>query len=301
MKELTCENCGKIFKTKAKQRRFCCRECYKHYIKTHKIEFPSKRIKEGINGKKVKCAICGKEEIVYLKRAEHYKCCSKECLNKYNSIKYSQKIKITCENCGKEFEIKKSELNRRRCCSRKCINELHKTTYLGANNPNSYEIRLKNNLISNTNLEYKNWIHQSIVKKYFNIKKIPKGYHVHHKDCVHTNNTLTNLVLLPKETHMLIHRIFGNVLLNALHTNRITREEFFKICNTKECEFYKDIIDLDITHQAVLKQGELLETPEVDNQQPSIFRNIYEGSTTNSRVLTCKDEDGNADKSALHI
>ena len=100
---------------------------------------------------------------------------------------------------------------------------------------------------------------------------------------------------------MLIHRIFGNVLLNALHTNRITREEFFKICNTKECEFYKDIIDLDITHQAVLKQGELLETPEVDNQQPSIFRNIYEGSTTNSRVLTCKDEDGNADKSALHI
>ena len=51
----------------------------------------------------------------------------------------------------------------------------------------------------------------------------------------------------------------------------------------------------------MVKQGELLENPEVDNQQPSIFRNIYEGSTTNSRVLTCKDEDGNADKSALHI
>ena len=44
---------------------------------------------------------------------------------------------------------------------------------------------------------------------------------------------------------------------------------------------YRDnIIDLNITHQAVVKQGELLENPEEDNQQPSIYRNIIEGSTT---------------------
>ena len=52
-------------------------------------------------------------------------------------------------------------------------------------------------------------------------------------------------------------------------------------------------------HQAVVKQGELLENPEGVNQQPSIYRNIIEGSTTNSRVLTDNAEDGNTDTSAL--
>ena len=63
--------------------------------------------------------------------------------------------------------------------------------------------------------------------------------------------------------------------------------------------FYKEIIDLNITHQAVLKQGELIEQPEVANQHPSIYRNVFEGSTTNGRVLTGKAEDSNSDTSAL--
>ena len=50
----------------------------------------------------------------------------------------------------------------------------------------------------------------------------------------------------------------------------------------------------------VLKQGELLENPNTeDNQQPSIGRNIIEGSTTNSRDLTDNAEVDNADTSAL--
>ena len=54
-------------------------------------------------------------------------------------------------------------------------------------------------------------------------------------------------------------------------------------------------------HQAVVKQGELLENPEGVNQHPSIYRNIIEGSTTNSRVLADNAEDSNADTSALPI
>ena len=42
---------------------------------------------------------------------------------------------------------------------------------------------------------------------------------------------------------------------------------------------------MDITPQVVVKQGELLERQEVGNQQPSIYRNIIEGSTTSERVL----------------
>lgn len=83
------------------------------------------------------------------------------------------------------------------------------------------------------------------------------------------------------------------------NTDRISIEDFFKLCNSSECEFYKDIINLSILNQAVVKQGELLENHEDDNQQPSIFRNIYEGSTTNSRVLTHNDEDSNADTRSL--
>lgn len=47
------------------------------------------------------------------------------------------------------------------------------------------------------------------------------------------------------------------------------------------------------------KQGELLGTPEVDNQQPSLDSNIFEGSTTNDQIQTSKVEDGNIDTSAL--
>jgi hypothetical protein len=51
---------------------------------------------------------------------------------------------------------------------------------------------------------------------------------------------------------------------------------------------------------APLKQDELLETPEEDNQQPSLNSNILEGSTTNSQILPSNVEDGNADTSVLH-
>ena len=131
------------------------------------------------------------------------------------------------------------------------------------------------------------------------ITKLPKGYVIHHKDANHMNNNPENLVVLPKTAHRLIHTYFGNVLIKALHTNKITRDEFFKCCNEEERNFYENIIDLNITHQAVVKQGELLEHSEVGNQHPSIYRNIIEGSTTNSRVLTDNAEDSNTDTSAL--
>ncbi len=44
------------------------------------------------------------------------------------------------------------------------------------------------------------------------------------------------------------------------------------------------------------KQGELLENPVKDNQQPSLLSNEFEGSTTNSQVL---NKDGNGNTSTL--
>jgi hypothetical protein len=60
---------------------------------------------------------------------------------------------------------------------------------------------------------------------------------------------------------------------------------------------YKESIWSD----ARLKLGELLENPTIkygDNQQPSLSSNTFEGSTTNSRVLTDNTVDSNANTSA---
>ena len=71
------------------------------------------------------------------------------------------------------------------------------------------------------------------------------------------------------------------------------------MCTDEQKHFYEQIIDLNILHQEVVKQGELPENPEVGNQQPSIYRNIYEGSTTNIRPQTDNAVGSNDDTSAL--
>lgn len=60
-------------------------------------------------------------------------------------------------------------------------------------------------------------------------------------------------------------------------------------------EFYNHIY---LIYSALNKRGELLETPEMDNQQPSLARNGFEGSTTRSRVLPSNVEDSNTPTSA---
>ena len=91
-----------------------------------------------------------------------------------------------------------------------------------------------------------------VVKEVLNLQsvtKLPKGYVIHHKDGNHDNNAPENLILLDKSTHILIHRLFGNVLINALHTGRISKEDFFELCNENQKEFYMNIINVNITNQ----------------------------------------------------
>lgn len=296
--EFTCRNCGKTFTDEhhtGRNCKYCSRECYLEHISQHVVE-KTKAVRPKV---KVKCCICGKEEYVFQCRAKSYKTCSKECRDKHlHNINNQLKPKV-CPVCGQTFMVKPSQWDRRLCCSIDCLSKWKAEKEKGDENGNSLERKVAKGLIKRTDLEKRGDYHQKVVKKFFGIKKIPSGYHVHHKDCNHQNNELTNLVVLPTDVHMLVHRHFGTVLLEALHTGRITREEFFHICNDKQSLFYKEIIDLDITHQAVVKQGELLESHEDGNQQPSVYRNIYEGSTTNSRVLASKVEDSNTDTSAL--
>lgn len=306
MGNYTCLNCGKEFNAKNK-RKFCSKECYLTFIKTR-----FKELKKPVERKLVKvvCAECGKVEYVIPCRAQRYKCCSVECLGKYNSKKYSQKITLTCPICGDNYSCKQSTISRHRTCGKtNCRHEWLSKTRKGKGNANFKDVstilkEMSTTNIDNTKMYHNSKLYQHIVKEQLHlnsVRELPKGYVIHHKDANHFNNAPTNLVMLPKTVHRQIHTIFGNILIQGIHTSAITQDMFFKICTEEQKNFYKEIIDLNITHQVVVKQGELLENPEEDNQQPSIYRNIYEGSTTNSRVLTSKVEDSNTDTSALPI
>ena len=290
MEKFVCKNCGKEFLSCEPSAKFCCRECY--------IENAHSKVE-------VRCAVCGKIEYVPLSRAKTYKCCSVECSGKRASKNYRKLVTLTCPICGKKYECKQSKLEHHRTCGDKtCRSKWLSITRSGKNNSNYHDIEIdvrKNTVTTEIHSKSKT-TYQHVVKKILGLPStstLPKGYVIHHKDANHMNNNPENLVVLPKHVHRLIHTKFGNILIRGIHTGTLSREHFFNICTDEEKKFYEQIIDLNITHQVVLKQGELLETPEEDNQQPSIYRNIIEGSTTNSRVLTDNAEDSNTDTSAL--
>ena len=295
--EYVCKNCGKTFLAEHHTHRiFCSKKCVDEYRKNH----PESRPKRGAgeNLVKVVCAECGKHETVYRARAEHYICCSRECSAKYKKKHNTTKIEKICPICGKHFFVKPSQANRRVCCSLPCVREYQKKTRIGENNPNYRAYSIENGIKSKNYKRYKE-PYRKIAKDILHVKSIPKGYDIHHKDGNENNHNPENLIVLPRNVHMLIHRWFGNILINALHTNKITHEAFFSLCNEEQKKFYKEIIDLNILHQEVVKQGELLEKLEVANQQPSVYRNIYEGSTTNIRPQTDNAVGSNDDTSAL--
>jgi hypothetical protein len=295
--EYICINCGKSFQgKKSANRKFCCKQCSDEY---HKGKENKKNKKEKVE---VKCEYCGKIEYVSPSRAIKYQCCSKECSA---AIKRVTEPNCTCPICGTEFYVKPSRIKRTKsqvCCSKECSNKLKETTYLGENNHQYGLIGDKNSsykgkeTISNLGyiLEYcpghprpcdrsilgtRVRQHRLVIErnyekfdpKYFEEidgwMVLKNEYDVHHINEIKTDNRLENLQILTRSEHSTLH--------NERNCERISK--------------YKAII-------GVLKQGELLETPEVDNQQPSISSNTFEGSETSNRVL---NKDSNVATSAL--
>lgn len=297
MYNLVCEHCGKPFQSKKKTARFCSKDCYAEHCK----ESGCLKGKSKVKKVEVVCAYCGKHEWVAPSRAKKYVCCSKDCLAKYNAERYSKKVELVCPVCGDKYYRRPSKVSHYKTCGKaKCVREWRSQMMTGPNNPRYTTVaeKLKEQAVKDNDKD----LHRHVVKEYFgfgSLSKLPKNYDIHHKDGNHHNNKLTNLVILPKDAHRLIHRYFGNILISALHTGKMTREMFFSLCNKEQKEFYEQIIDLDITKQVVVKQGELPENLEEDDQQPSVFRNIYVGSETNSQVQTDNAVDSNADTSAL--
>lgn len=223
---------------------------------------------------KLKCIICNKEFTRYGKQILVAKTCSMKCLGIYNKAKPN----TTCTQCNKRFHLKESAKKRYKrshgyFCSTKCVADFRKEKYLGKGNPNFRPLVERD--IDGYKLDYlpkfgRIKLHHKITFETLDIDKIPKGYCVHHRDCNVDNNDVENLVLLTHSDHKWLHKQFGNATLWAFMNNKIKLKTLLQWTN--DIERAKRLLPLNLLEQqksGVLKSGELLENPEVDNQQLS--------------------------------
>jgi len=254
----------------------------------------------------MKCEICKKEDYKIDTSKFPKRFCSYKCYGEWQ--KFNKEPNCFCFICKKEMYLKPSRLKRIKneiTCSIECSSKLksdymkgiknHQYGLIGdknssfkdkliitnygyaleycPNHPRPHDISIKGHRVKQ---------HRLIVERNYTkfntdfFEKIngwivlKSKYDVHHKNRIKTDNNIENLQVLTRSAH------------SALHSkeNAEIIKKYFKIIG-------------------VLKQGELLETPEVDNQQPSLGGNIFEGSETNNRSQTSNVVGSNVNTSAL--
>lgn len=251
----------------------------------------------------IKCEICNVLFSVPHWRKETAKFCSLKCA--HEALKGDLNTK--CSECGRLYHIKESQKKKYKrsngyFCSLNCMAENRRIFYKGENNPNykGKERDYDGYLVSNLPRFGRIKLHHGVTFETLEINKIPKGFQIHHRDCNINNNAPENLALLTDSDHRWLHKQFGNATLWAYIHNKVKLPDLIEWAIDEDRA--KRLLDLNIQIQkeiGVFKQGELLETLEVDNQQPSLSSNTFEGSTTNTQVLTDNTEDSNSDTSAL--
>ena len=113
---------------------------------------------------------------------------------RYKQFGRSTMYKHVCSVCGTEYIT-----TRKKSCGvcKKCVRE----TYESINNQvNAYSYK------TSTSCGIDAWAHRVLAKQYYG-NEIPPGYDVHHIDCVRTNNTPDNLVLIRSSDHARLHAI----------------------------------------------------------------------------------------------
>ena len=200
---ITCLICNKKFK-------IC--PSVEHRIKTCSPKCKSeKQRKRAI----LKCAYCGKEEIMTPSRVRYRKYCSYICANKLNTKKgkdhhrWKPRIKKVCLTCDKEFGVVPHDINKK-YCSKKCMSKNKKYSDLcsikkigvlnpmwegGHNNPypTTWNKRLRRSIRErDDNMCQLCGKHRSQLKK---------ALDVHHIDSVKTNGFFFNLISLCSACH----------------------------------------------------------------------------------------------------
>lgn len=238
------------------------------------------------------CEYCGKEyNPSDVKGNFRKRFCSNHCYEDW--CKWNKTPNCKCATCGKEFYLKPSRIKKCKhgvTCSIECMAKYKSIWFSGENNHQfglkgelnasfkGKEIKHKNHDIIDiyvycpehpyANRDGRVVKHRLVVEQNYNLYDekffdvindfhiLKKEYQIHHKDGNHDNNDVNNLEILTRSEHTSEHN--------------------------KEKEIIRDPTTGRIT--GVVKREELLETPEEDNQQPSLELTIEEGSETNSII-----------------
>ena len=155
--------------------------------------------------------------------------CSRGCSDK---AKVSKK-ESCCSYCGVEFHRKPYQLTKNGklgvFCSVTCSAKFKSTAYLGENNPNNRNrltdqdgYRIYSPQVSTIFTGKKMKMHTAVAQEVLNIEAIPKGFHVHHRDCDVLNNNPANLALLTISDHVWLHKQFGSATLWAYSREKVS-------------------------------------------------------------------------------
>lgn len=257
------------------------------------------------------CEVCSSEFSVIKCRENTARFCSRKC----SDVAKISEPNTECSNCGKQFHMKTSHKARYKrslgyFCSLECCSIFKTEAYLAEKNPNnkgrntdSDGYRIYSPHGSNLLGKKKTKLHIALACEIIGIESIPKGFHVHHRDCDILNNMPENLAVLSPSDHKWLHKQYGNATLWAFMRGFVDLESLVSWSDDKARALR--ILPLNIKLQTaeeigVVKGGELLENPEEDNQQPSLDGNIFEGSETSGRVVASNVADSNPTTSALH-
>ena len=207
----------------------------------------------------INCKHCSKEFSVRPCKAETAKYCSKECKWAFNN--WSSEPNTVCTQCDKEFHLKPSAKKRYKrthgyFCSNICVSNFRSSgVYSGAKNPN-YKKGLDHDGYKRLEAEHCNRLgfgigmklHQAVCCEVLGIKKITKGFHVHHRDCDILNNVPENLVILSISDHKWLHKQFGNATLWAHYHKKVSTNTLVSWSDDKERALR--LLDINVTMQA---------------------------------------------------
>lgn len=204
------------------------------------------------------CFICDKSFKVIAARTHSAKYCSTTC----RDIGLKQKTNNQkCSSCGTKFHMKQSQVDRyaRKLgvfCSYKCAATAKSNKYTGVDNPNykgknvdedgyriytpsaSYLLGLK-----------RMKLHQAVCCEALGILEMPKGIHIHHRDCSIQNNEPTNLAVLSISDHKWLHKQYGVATLWAYCIGRISLDELVSWSDNEDRA--RKLLPLDVTQQTL--------------------------------------------------
>ena len=187
-----------------------------------------------------KCLFCGNEYVIPHWRIAKSKFCSRECSDKSKLANGN----TVCTNCGKSFHMKDSAKRRYNrkigfFCSKDCLSQYRKEYFKGANNhqygkkghlnksfigkertkinkkcietyvysPNRIDADRSGRVLKHRLIAEENWMLFDPNAFYEKDGQyvLKKGYVVHHKDGNHNNNEISNLDVLTRSQHTILH------------------------------------------------------------------------------------------------